>query len=106
MSIIAWLDRWSGYADFVAHMAERRLRQETRVDLAGVACQWSEGVLTLRGRVHTLSLKRIAEALARRLDEVSCVVNEIVIAAPDAQPSLRNPLTTSEEQEKGKRRRS
>jgi osmotically-inducible protein OsmY len=105
MSIIGWLDRWSGYTDFVAHMAEKRLRQDARVDLTGVACRWSEGVLTLQGSVRTRSLKRIAEALAGRINDVHRVVNEIVIAAPDVQARLRNRLIGAEGWKKGKQHR-
>ncbi|HVS35749.1 MAG TPA: BON domain-containing protein [Gemmataceae bacterium] len=105
MSILGWLDRWSGYAEFIAHTAETRLRQEPCADLRGVSCQWDEGVLTLRGRVRTAALRRIAEALARRMEEVHGVVNDIAVAAPDAAMRLRNRLTSAECWDKGKRHR-
>lgn len=44
-----------------------------------VDCDHSEGVVVLRGRVHSFHEKQMAQELARKVDGVKMVVNRLVV---------------------------
>ena len=45
----------------------------------GLSCEYCEGVVVLRGRVHSFHEKQLAQELVRRLDGVKIVVNRLVV---------------------------
>lgn len=62
-------------------VAESQLRSSPYPALHGLTCEFSEGVLTLRGRVPTYYLKQIAQAAVLQLDGVSEVVNSVDVVS-------------------------
>ena len=60
-----------------------------RQALSGIGaryCTYDSGVLTMQGLAPSAALKRIAEALFRRVKGIARVVNEIEVAAADGWP--------------------
>jgi osmotically-inducible protein OsmY len=63
--------------------AEARLRASAELAEHPIPCEFREGVLTLRGRVPTYSLKQAAWSLVQRIHGVRAVDNQIdVIPVP------------------------
>lgn len=82
MSVLRWLNWLIGQEAFVGKQVESRLRAKPHLALNHVFCAWRNGVLTLSGCVPTHSLRRIAEALARRVEGIEHIENDIEVAAP------------------------
>jgi len=59
--------------------AERALRNSPYLILRNVACEYQEGVLTLRGCLPTYYLKQVAQAVVARVEGVRQVVNDIEV---------------------------
>jgi osmotically-inducible protein OsmY len=75
--------------DILAEVATRMGESE---ELAHhpVSCEFSQGVLTLRGRVATHWLKQFARSLVERIDGVRAVDNQLeVVPWPVFAPSKR-----------------
>lgn len=62
--------------------AQSRLRKSGYYELCLIACEFHEGVLTLRGHVSTFHLKQVAQTLIRDLDGVGEINNRLEVAAP------------------------
>jgi osmotically-inducible protein OsmY len=69
----------------VPELAQRRLNDRALVALRNVACDFHDGVLTLRGCLPTYYLKQLAQACVADLTGVRRVVNDIEVAAPRGQ---------------------
>ena len=93
MNVWGWVSWLTGREAGVVEQVESRLRARPHLALKGVSCGWREGVLTLRGRVATPSLRGIAEALARRIKAVDLVENEIEVVVPTPREALERRLT-------------
>jgi osmotically-inducible protein OsmY len=64
--------------------AEARIRAATYGAIAGADCEFSEGVLFLRGQVRSFYSKQLAQEAVGRLPGVVDVVNQIeVLSVPD-----------------------
>ena len=63
----------------VQEAAQARVRQSPYRDVRNVACNFHEGVLTLRGRVSSYYLKQIAQTLVLRMQCVDEVNNRIEV---------------------------
>jgi osmotically-inducible protein OsmY len=61
----------------VVATAESRLRQSAYFELRSVACEYHEGVLTLRGRVPSYYLKQLAQALVDKVEGVLELNNQV-----------------------------
>ena len=48
-----------------------------------LGCDFCEGVVVLRGRVHSFHEKQMVQELARKVDGVKIVVNRLVVDHPD-----------------------
>ncbi len=59
-----------------------RLQRSGHRGLDDVSCDFSRGVLTLRGRVETYYLKQLAQAVLCGLDGVEELTNDIHVDAP------------------------
>ena len=66
----------------IDELAERRLRESPYFYLKGLSCEFSMGVLTLRGCVPYEQLRRCAESIVARVDGVDEIVNEIEVMDP------------------------
>ena len=64
----------------VTSKARLRLEQTGHHPLRRIACDFHEGVLTLRGRVTSFYLKQLAQASLLSLDHVEVLVNHIEVA--------------------------
>lgn len=73
----------------VAELAAGELHRSSYLDLRGVRCSCREGVLTLRGRLHSFYLKQVAQTLVRELPDVRRVENDIEVAPGPANDSAR-----------------
>ena len=62
--------------------AQSRLRKSAYHGLRLIACEFHEGVLSLRGRVSSFHLKQIAQTLVRGLDGVGEINNRLEVARP------------------------
>ena len=82
MFVQKWLNWLTGRAAGAAEQAESRLWGPPYLALAEVSCSYRDGVLTLRGRVPTCRLKRLAEAVVSHIGGVEWVENEIEVMAP------------------------
>jgi osmotically-inducible protein OsmY len=63
----------------LAARALDELRRSTYPELWHVACEYREGILTLRGRVSSFYMKQIAQAIVQRLEGVERVVNRVEV---------------------------
>ena len=66
----------------VQQAAECRLLDSGYTALSGVRCDFSEGVLRLRGLVFTYYLKQVALAMVADIEGVDLVSNQIEVVAP------------------------
>ena len=66
----------------VGELAESRLSKIPSLALRDIGCVYNEGVLTLRGRLPTLHLKQIAQAVVADIEGVQTIVNQIQVPAP------------------------
>ena len=64
----------------VTSQARSRLERSAYYALKRIACDFHEGVLTLRGRVPSFYLKQLAQALLVGLDHVEVLVNHVEVA--------------------------
>ncbi len=66
--------------------AQSRLRESGYREFQSVSCEYSGGVLTLRGRVPSFYLKQLAQTLIRGVRFVAEIHNRLeVAAAPGAE---------------------
>ena len=65
----------------VVEGAETRLRSNSYLALKNVSCEFSEGILTLRGCLPSYYLKQMAQTAVARIDGVDRIVNEIMVVA-------------------------
>jgi osmotically-inducible protein OsmY len=80
----ALLDRPNPFARLfqeIADIAQARLRRSTHFELRDVCCDFSSGVLTLRGRVPTYHLKQLAQADVAEVPGVIEVDNRVEVVA-------------------------
>ena len=68
--------------DEVGELAERRLRESPYFYLKRLSCEWSMGMLTLRGCVPYEQFRRCAESIVARVDGVHEIVNAIEVIDP------------------------
>jgi osmotically-inducible protein OsmY len=66
-------------AQEISGRVERRLRETTYSSLSLVTCEYTEGVIILRGEVPTFYLKQLAQTIARQTDGVHHVANHIQV---------------------------
>jgi osmotically-inducible protein OsmY len=71
----------------IAEAAQAVLRQSAYLELHSVSCDFSGGVLTLRGRVPTYYLKQLAQASVADVPGVIEIHNRVEVAVPH---ELRN----------------
>ena len=81
----------SNMLDSLTHgeSTERRLNDGSVLALRNVACDFQDGVLTLRGCLPTYYLKQLAQAHVSDLAGVRQVINELEVSAPRRQPAWR-----------------
>jgi osmotically-inducible protein OsmY len=70
------------HRESVASVAEARLRNSSYATLRNIACEWRQGVLTLRGCVSSYHLKQLAQALLQGVQDVLCVDNQLEVVSP------------------------
>jgi osmotically-inducible protein OsmY len=68
----------------IAEIAQTVLRRSAYFELRNVSCDYSGGVLTLRGRVPTYHLKQLAQASVAEVPGVIEVHNHVEVATPVA----------------------
>ena len=70
----------------IGDIARAALRQSAYLELRGVDCDFSSGVLTLRGRVPSYHLKQLAQASVADVPGVVEIHNRVeVVALPVAR---------------------
>jgi len=62
--------------------AEEILRHSAYLELRNVSCDFHEGVLTLRGKVHSYHLKQMAQTLLCEFEGVLELNNQLDVVAP------------------------
>jgi hypothetical protein len=72
----------SANSQAICELAERRLRESPYFFLRRISCQFSGGVLTLRGRVPYNRLRGFAEGIVARLDGVQSIDNQVEVCDP------------------------
>lgn len=73
----------------VRDLAEKRLQSNPYLALKNVSCEYSDGVLTLRGRLPTYYLRQIAQAAVSGMDGVRAVVDCIEVVPATARGGRR-----------------
>jgi len=73
----------------IAEIARQVLRQSSYFELRDVACEFSGGILTLRGRVPSYHLKQLAQASVADVPGVVEVHNRVEVVTPG--PVAHNP---------------
>jgi len=68
----------------VAELAQAKLQRSSYFELRDVCCDFSGGILTLRGRVPSYHLKQLAQANVAEVPGVLKVDNRVEVAAPRA----------------------
>ena len=66
----------------IAEIAQQVLRQSSYFELRDVACEFSGGILTLRGRVPSYHLKQLAQASVADVPGVVEVHNRVEVVTP------------------------
>jgi hypothetical protein len=85
------LDRPNPFATLfqeIAEVARAALRRSSYCELRDVECDFSGGILTLRGRVSSYHLKQIAQASVANVPGVVEVHNRVEVVMP--RPSRTN----------------
>ena len=80
----------------IAEIAQAALRRSAYTELREVGCDYSGGILTLRGHVPTYHLKQLAQASVAEVPGVVEVHNQLEVTA--SRPPL-NPNTGRREHE-------
>jgi osmotically-inducible protein OsmY len=65
----------------IAAVAEARLGATSRPALRNVFCKYDDGVLVLRGRLHSFFHAQLAQETVRRIEGVERVVNKIEVVS-------------------------
>jgi osmotically-inducible protein OsmY len=81
----------SGRKPHIALAAEARLRGSPYLALRQISCGYRQGVLTLRGRLPTNSLKQLAQATVAEVEGVERIKNLIEVTAPPVAESAAGP---------------
>ena len=68
-------------------LAKQNLQASSYRDLHSVDCDFSDGVLTLRGRVSSYHMKQVAQVIAARVATVESLINQLEVL--DSSPSSR-----------------
>jgi osmotically-inducible protein OsmY len=68
--------------DVVERRAAARLRRSPYPEVHRVACEFHEGVLTLRGRVPSYYLKQIAQTAVLEMEGIDEINNQVEVVAP------------------------
>jgi osmotically-inducible protein OsmY len=68
--------------DGISRLAEERLRNSSYSALRTISCEYHEGVLILRGRLHTYYLKQLAQEAVREMDGVLEIANQVHVVDP------------------------
>jgi osmotically-inducible protein OsmY len=71
----------------IAEIAQQVLRRSSYFELHDVACDFSGGVLTLRGRVPSYHLKQLAQASVANVPGVVEVHNRVEVTMPRLSPN-------------------
>ena len=69
----------SGLAKVICQSAQHRLQDSSYRGLRRLTCEFSDGVLTLRGEVATYFLKQIAQTIAADIDGVDLIANHVQV---------------------------
>ncbi len=82
---MALLDRPNPFAALfqeIAEIAQQALRRSSYFELRDVSCDFSGGILTLRGRVPSYHLKQVAQASVAEVPGVVEVQNCVEVVMP------------------------
>ncbi len=85
----AAMDRPNPFATLfqeIADIAQATLRQSPEAGLHEVSCEFSGGILTLRGRVPSYHLKQLAEAAVAEVPGVIEVHNRVEVVGTQTVP--------------------
>jgi len=63
----------------VAEQAEARLRSSAYLPLRTLTCDYHDGVLTIRGQVHSFYLKQLAQTRIQGLPRVEEINNRVEV---------------------------
>lgn len=87
---VAFFDRPNPFAALfqeIGEIAQAILRRSSYFELREVSCEFSGGILTLRGRVPSYHLKQLAQASVAEVPGVIEVHNRVEVTTP---PLSRN----------------
>jgi osmotically-inducible protein OsmY len=70
----------------IADIAQDELRRSSYFELRDISCDFSGGVLTLRGRVPSYHLKQLAQATVADVPGVIEVHNQVEVVMPRRAP--------------------
>jgi osmotically-inducible protein OsmY len=73
----------------IADIAQAALRNSSYIELQNVSCDYSGGILTLRGRVPTYYLKQLAQATVADVPGVLEVHNRVEVASARASSEFK-----------------
>jgi len=68
--------------------AQRRLRSGSSYALRNVACEFHDGILSLRGQLPSFYHKQRAEELVQQIEGVQRIDNQIAVADADSSTWL------------------
>ena len=83
--LTAALDRPNPFAALfreIAEIAQQALRRSSYFELRNLSCDFSGGILTLRGRVPSYHLKQLAQASVAEVPGVVEVHNRVEVVSP------------------------
>ena len=81
-SVLARPNPFAALFEEIAELAQQALRRSSYFELRNVSCEFSGGVLILRGRVPTYHLKQLAQASVADVPGVVEVHNRVEVVMP------------------------
>lgn len=65
--------------EMVARAVQERLSASCYFALRYVSCEFHEGMLMLRGKVHSFYMKQLAQETVRKIEGVGAIVNALEV---------------------------
>jgi len=69
---------------WIVQAAQLRFKSSKYSEIRSLECEFSEGILFLRGRVSSYYLKQLAQEVVRSLEGIEKIVNDVEVAYSNA----------------------
>jgi osmotically-inducible protein OsmY len=75
----------------LAELARSCLQTNPHEDIKSLECEYHEGVLLLRGQVHTYYHKQLAQEAVRDIQGIESIANVVKVVGANHSPAARKP---------------